>query len=380
MSTEVIYVKKGWILRRGQLQQEDLWFSDGKIIAPQKAADEIVDARGCLIAPGLIDIQINGCYGCDFTSDPTSIVRAAYHLPRHGVTAFLPTLISTEPDTYSLARSILGNLATDIKGAQILGLHAEGPFLNPQCAGAHEVHHIVSTMDSSLIHSCYGSTEGIKMVTLAPELPGALASIQQLNAQGILVAAGHSQATWDQMQEGLARGVRLVTHLFNAMRPFHHREPGLIGAALCDPSCAYTIIADGHHVHPTALKMAWKCHPEGLILISDGMAALGLGTGSYVFGQQQVVVRKGMARLEGTDILAGSVCALDEAVRYFYQVTRCSPIEALEAASTKPAQLLGLEGIKGTLEIGADADFIFLDRDLNVVKTYIRGKNSSILN
>ena len=353
----------GKILRRHQIVAEDLWVSNGKVIPPQAKANTILDMDGNLIAPGYIDLQVNGGFGVDFTEGLEQLQKVAAGLPRYGVTAFLPTIISTFPEKY---RQIIASFYP-CQGATPLGIHLEGPFLNPEQAGAHQKKYFLEFEKG--VESCYGPLKNVKMVTLAPELLGAANVIAELNNQGILVSAGHTQASFDEMNQS---GIKLVTHLFNAMGPFHHRAPGVIGAVLTRPELHYTIIADGIHVHPAALKMAWEANPKGLILISDAMVALGEGQGKYRFGGLDVEVEDNRATLAGTKRIAGSVLTLDTAVRNLSQATGCSIIEAIEAASLKPAKILGLSQ-KGHLEFGADADFNILSSGLDVKACYIAG-------
>lgn len=356
------------IIRQHQILAEDLWVSKGKIISPQLKADKKIDVGGNLIAPGYIDVQINGAFGADFTSSLKELQKVAQFLPQYGVTAFLPTLISTTPERY---RELIPDFRP-CEGALPLGIHLEGPFLNPRQAGAHQKQHFRQFLDLNCLKECYGSFENVKIVTLAPELPGAFELLPQLLERGIIVAAGHTEASYETMEKAAHAGIRLATHLFNAMGPFHHRAPGVIGAALTYPGFFYTMIADGIHVHPAALKLAWRAHPAGLILISDAMLALGANDGDYLFADTPVHVAGNRAVVTGTGNMAGSLLTLDAAVRYLRAATNCSIVDAVEAASLKPAQLLRLTQ-KGHLEIGADADFNILTQDLEVEACYIGG-------
>lgn len=363
----------GLVLRGHELKQEDLWVSGGQIVAPQPHADEEVDVHGLIIAPGYIDIQINGGFGCDFSSEPENVDRVAAALPQHGVTAFLPTVISSSPEQYRHALPLLQPRSVQ-GGASILGIHLEGPFFCPERRGAHGRHHLQGFDHPVALEAVYGNLEGVRIVTLAPELPNALPAIQALKSLGILVSAGHTNASYEAMLQGIGAGITLATHLFNAMAPLHHREPGVIGAALTRPEMSYSIIADGVHVHPAAIRLAWQAHPKGIVLITDAIAAMGLSEGSYRLGTEEVVVRKDKAVIAGADTIAGSIISMDAAVRFFHQATGCSIVDAIEAASAKPAQLLGIEDKKGTLKIGADADFIVLDKDLHVLACYVAGE------
>lgn len=362
----------GMVLKDHQLKSEDLWICDGLVIEPQDTADEHVNVEGAIIAPGYIDIQINGGFGCDFTRDPGSVDEVARRLPKYGVTAFLPTVVSSSPSSY---QKILSKIALNVKStsaAKALGLHLEGPFFCPDKHGAHDIT-LMETFDHmEKLEAVYGTLGGVLIVTLAPELPGALDAIHHLNNKGIIVSAGHTNATYGEMLLAKEAGVKLVTHLFNAMRPFHHREPGVIGAVLGVPGFCYSIIADQEHVHPAAIKMAWEANPSGLILVTDAIAALGLSDGEYTLGGQAIVLKNGIAKVLGTDTLAGGSIGMDQSVRNFFRATGCTVMEALEAASYRPAKLLGVAN-KGTLSVGADADFLLLDSELNIIRCYIGG-------
>lgn len=353
----------GKIVRRHQIVAEDLWVSNGKIVPPQPNADTFLDMEGRLIAPGYIDLQINGAFGVDFSLGLEQLQTVASGLPRYGVTSFLPTVISTTPEKY---RKILPEFRR-CTGAEPLGIHLEGPFLNPAQSGAHQKKYFLEFEKG--LEECYGSLANVKIVTLAPELKGADKVIAKLKEMGIIVSAGHTQASYDEMNRS---GIKLATHLFNAMAPFHHRFPGVIGAALTRSELSYTIIADGIHIDPIALKLAWEANPKGLILISDAMIALGKGKGKYRFGEQEVEVHDDKAVLAGTERIAGSVLTLDTAVRNLCKATGCTVVEAIECASLKPAKLLGLKN-KGHLEFGADADFNILSQDLEVKACYVAG-------
>lgn len=227
--------------------------------------------------------------------------------------------------------------------------------------------------------SVYKSLDNVAMVTIAPEIPGALEVIAELHGKGIVVSLGHSAATLAVAEAAVANGAKCITHLFNAMNPFHHRDPHIMGLLASDqiPSGTtmfYGLIADGIHTHPTALRIAHRLHPRGAVLVTDATAPMGLPPGIYPLGCQTVEVKNNRAVIAGTDLLCGSIATLDQCVRYFLQSTGCSLVEALEAATLHPAQLLGITSKKGTLDSDTDADFILLDDELNVRATYIAGE------
>lgn len=360
------------ILRECQFKKEDLWVENGKIIPGNRAADLHIDAGGALAAPGYIDLQINGAFGVDFTSEPARWTEAAEQLLQYGVTAFLPTVVSSERDHY---RQIIPKLQPSHGfGASNLGIHLEGPFLNVECAGAHERSVFKNPADVPSLVEFYGSLEGVKMVTLAPELPGGMNCLEELRKKNIIPAAGHTQISFEGMIHAFDRGCRMVTHLFNAMPSFHHRNPGIVGAALGKLPLRYSLIADLLHVHEAGIRIAWSSNPGGMVLVTDAMSGAGLAPGDYHLGKVDASVDGRKAVLRGTDTLAGSVLMMDQAVRNLKQATGCSDVEAIEAATRKPAEALGIYPNKGSLDIGADADFIFLSPGLVVEETYIAGK------
>lgn len=344
---------------------------DGQQTTPPRA-DRVdrVDATGLLVAPGLIDLQINGGHGHDLWSDPASMWELADLLPRSGVTSFCPTIISGPPEVAERALSALANGGSTV-GAEPLGLHLEGPMLAPDRRGAHDPDHL-ATADSSLIEG-WSREAGVRLVTLAPELPGATEIITGLVAAGVVVAAGHSDATAEQAAEATEAGVTMVTHLFNAMAPLHHRQPGLIGHTLGGDDLTAGLIVDGVHLAPEIVALALRAlGPTRLVLVSDAVAAMGLEPGVHQLGGRTVHAGlDAVRRPDGT--LAGSNLTLDQAVRNLQAQTGCEIGVALGCASANPARLLG-EDDRGHLDPGAVADLVLLDHELQVVATVCRGR------
>lgn len=369
----IIRYYNGRVLRNHTLANEDLWVKGGKVISPCEIADYEVDVQGLIIAPGYIDLQINGAFGIDFSVQADQVHRVAELLPQYGVTAFLPTLVSCEKTHYLDLIKHLQPSPGGSYGSSILGIHLEGPYFAPGKHGAHNQHLIKSPFNHSP-EDYYGNLEGVKMVTLAPELPGALAFIQDLKSKNIVVSAGHTNATYEEANTAIHAGITMATHLFNAMPSINHRNPGIIEAILTNDSVFYSIIADNIHVKPSIIDLAWRSNPKGLCLITDAMQALGQPPGVYCLGTMKVEVGTRGAYISGTQTLAGSVLSLDEAVRNFHKSTNCSLVDCLEAASLKPAQVLGVDDIKGNLNLDSDADFILVDEDLNVHATYVAGQ------
>jgi len=343
-------------------------------VSPAGENGRVVDAQGFTMVPGLIELQINGAFGQDFTTDPASIWEVASGLPRYGVTRFLPTIVTSPLGQIASAQAVLqGGPPPGFCGAVPLGLHVEGPFLNPERKGAHREEHLRLPDLTACKH--FTPEQGVRLVTLAPELPGALEAVRLLAGQGIVVSAGHSQANLEQARLAFAAGVRYGTHLFNAMPPLHQFEPGLVGAILDTPGMRFGLIADGIHVHPTLVNLIWKLTGPGRVtLVSDGMAALGQGPGRYRLGDhQEVLVDERSARLPD-GVLAGSILTQIDAIRNLIAFTGCSLEEALSCMTSTPADLLGLEMEIGRIAPGLRADFVLLSPELEVVQTYVDGE------
>lgn len=332
---------------------------------------QIIDAVGLSLTPGFIDLQCNGAFGHDFTASPESIWPVAADLPQYGVTSFLPTIITSLPETITTAQAVLAQgPLTDSAGAIPLGLHLEGPFLNPAKKGAHNPAHLRLPRLDAIAN--WSPEQGVRLVTLAPELSGALELIETLAGRGVVVSAGHSLADDTEAAAGLEAGLCYGTHLFNAMPVLHHRDPGLAGALLADARPIIGLIVDGVHVHPKLVKLVWRLlGSERLNLVTDAMAALGTRPGHYRLGDFDVVVDAVSARLaDGT--LAGSILALNQALRNLMAFAGCSLSEALPTVTTTPGALLGLAD-RGHLAPGAVADIVLFDPDLQIVMTLVKG-------
>ncbi|XP_065838955.1 N-acetylglucosamine-6-phosphate deacetylase-like [Oscarella lobularis] len=383
------------LLRDGHLLgEEDLWVRNGIILNPRdvfwgekRTPDRVIDCKGYIAAPGFIDTQINGALGFDFSSNldnfPESLCAVAKEILRHGVTAFCPTIVSSTRETY---KEILPKFVAYESGpdeATLLGLHLEGPFISQEKRGAHHEKAVWVDEDKAItmdtLMKRYGSLERVSIVTVAPELRGMYEVIEELQQKNIAVSLGHSMCNLDGAEDAVNRGSRFITHLFNAMLPFHHRDPGIVGLLtskrLKNRQIYYGIIGDGVHTDPAALRIAYRANPKGVVLVTDAMAAMGLSDGIHSLGCQSIEVQGNQARLVGEkDRLAGSVATMDHCVRYFEKETGCGIPAALEAASLHPAKMLRLENERGTLNYGSRADFILLDNDMNVQRTYIDGR------
>lgn len=337
-------------------------------------ADEhttILDLDGRLVAPGLIDTQLNGGFGLDFTSEPESIWDVGALLPAMAVTAFLPTIVSSRPEIAERAMDTLANRPSDYLGAEPLGLHIEGPILNPERAGVHDRRALVPP-SLDLIKG-WGPESRVAMVTLAPELSGAYDVIRALADRGVVVAMGHSCATYSEAEDAARLGARHVTHLYNAMGPFNHRDPGLVGFSLDSGAVTAGLISDGVHCAPAAVRLALKSKgPAGIVLVSDAVAPMGQGDGQFDLAGLPVVCRDGV--VTGPDgVLAGSAVSLLEGTRRFMRFTDCSLDEAVTVSATNPARLLRLPE-KGAVHTGADADLVVFERDLTPALTMVGGR------
>ncbi|MDR7555631.1 MAG: N-acetylglucosamine-6-phosphate deacetylase [Armatimonadota bacterium] len=331
-----------------------------------------LDACEDLVAPGFVDLQVNGAAGCDFLHPtPEGFAAASAHLLRTGTVAYLPTLVSAPHDQLQQALAFFAARMHDPACApRIAGVHLEGPFLSRARPGAHPVEHL-QPPSISFIGRLLDEFQGVvRLVTLAPELDGALEVIDFLARRGVLVAVGHTDATFAQAWAAFERGARLATHLFNAMRPLHHREPGVVGAALAHPEVTCTVVADLVHLHPAVLAhvIAAKT-PARVALVTDAVAAAGTVGGTATLGDRTVVVRDGAPRLpDGT--LAGSVLTMDAAVRHVCALG-VDLADALRMASVTPGALLGRSP---GLAPGAPADLVVLDASLRVRATIVRGR------
>ncbi|UYV67453.1 AMDHD2 [Cordylochernes scorpioides] len=411
-ASEIIRFRNCSILRGHRIYKEDLWVRNKKIIDPEplfyneKAmADIEVDCHGLLLAPGYIDVQINGrvigdrfyvntCWvamggalagavGVDFSEDMANlregVDKVAKHLLSTGTTSFCPTMVTSDPDKYKQIVPAIKPRNGGSHGAGILGLHLEGPFIAPEKKGAHQ-QHLIRNLDRGIqdLEETYGALDNVALVTLAPELDPEGTVTKSLVQRGIRVSMGHSVGTLSDGKQAVHNGATFITHLFNAMLPFHHRDPGLVGLLTTDfpKDCQlfFGMICDNIHTHPAALRIAQRSHPSGLVLVTDAMSAMGMPQGIHHLSQLQVEIRGQAAYLASTNTLAGSIATMDACVRNFYAASGCTLVEALEAATLHPAQLMGITNIKGTLDYGTDADLVLLDSDLNVVRTYIDGE------
>lgn len=338
------------------------------------AADEIIDAEGAYVSPGLIDVHIHGYKGIDVSDDdPEAIRRMAHHLLENGVTGFLPTTLTVSwPVLESICRHIRElskeSRRRDFPGAEILGLHMEGPFINPGFKGAQNEAFILPPDAEKVLPYA----DVIRILTLAPEMPGAIDCIRTLKQKtNIALSMGHTGASFEEAMDAIGVGISRATHLMNAMTQMVHREPGVVGAALS--SDIYTeLIADTFHVSRGLFPLLTRAKGSRLVLITDALRSAGMPDGTYENGGQQFIVKGIECRLmDGT--IAGSVLRLNKAVKNLRDYGNIPLYAAVRAASLSAAESAGLADRKGSLTPGKDADVVLMDRDCNVLKTYVRG-------
>jgi N-acetylglucosamine-6-phosphate deacetylase len=336
-------------------------------------ADEVHDYPESLILPGFVDLQVNGAFGVDVASEPSRLPELSERLLSTGTTAYLPTVISSPESLYE---EVLPRLAAAVgepsSGAEVLGIHLEGPFINLAKRGAHAAAHVVAPDPGLLLRLL--DLGPVRMITLAPELEGAGELMELASRSGVAVSAGHSDAPFEVAYEAFDASVAGVTHLFNAMSAMHHREPGLPGAAFAHPRVACGLIADGLHVHPEMVGLAFRMlGPDRVCLTTDAIAAAGMGDGEYRLATRTVYMDGGVPQL-GSGVIAGSILTMNEAFRNVLAFTGCTIPEAARMASTAPARLVGEGRRKGRITPGYDADLTVLAPDLSVEAVWRGGK------
>ncbi|MEX2651853.1 MAG: N-acetylglucosamine-6-phosphate deacetylase [Acidimicrobiia bacterium] len=366
----MITLRGGKALTPDGLVQTDVTATEGRLVLGAVDGSRIIDVTGSTIIPGLIDIQTNGGWGHDFTSDPESIWEVGRRLPETGVTSFLPTIVTSPPESTERAIEVLkAGPPLGYVGAEVLGAHIEGPWISPEWRGAHNPEYL--TLPDVVRAEQWAESGVVRMVTIAPELEGAEETAAKLDGAGVVVAAGHTGASFETAQTALQGSWSAVTHLFNQMSQFRHREPGMVGAAVTSTRpCG--LIVDGLHCHPGALRLAWKLlGPDRLILVSDAMQATGLGPGTYLLGDQEVTVGHDGPRT-GQGTLAGSTLTMERAVANLTAWTDATFAQAVRCATLTPATLLRVTD-RGVIRTGRRADVTVLDQDLNVVITIASG-------
>jgi N-acetylglucosamine-6-phosphate deacetylase len=330
---------------------------------------ERIDAQGLYLSAGFIDIHIHGSNGFDVMDATVEALEGiAKSILQTGTTSFLATTMTMCQEEIKKALLTVQNFEQK-EGARVLGVHLEGPFINPVKHGAQNPKHIQKP-NMELIKPFM---DIVKMVTIAPEVEGGREFLEQISVHypQVLLSIGHSDATYQEAKESFSWGVSHATHLFNAMNPLHHREPGIVGAVLESDEVSFDIIADLIHMHPSFFNLLYKVKKEQLILVTDAMRAGCLKCGISEIGGQKVIVQEGEARLEdGT--LAGSVLKMNEALKNFYEHSTISLPELIATVTSIPARKLGLSG--GLLEEGKEADLVFFNSDFEIKKVFVGGE------
>jgi len=332
--------------------------------------EEVIDAQGRYLSPGFIDLHIHGCVGNDTMDDNDNSIRnISKSLPATGVTAFLPTTMTMKQSAIAKTLDRIRKLMGKEPGASILGCHLEGPFICEEYKGAQDATYI-RRPDYNMIKDFL---DVIRIITLAPEEEGSVEFIEKCTRQGVVISIGHTRASYEQAMEAIAKGASHITHTFNAMPPLHHREPGVVGAAM-DSSVSCELIADNIHVNPAVQRILLRVKGvEGMVLVTDAMKACLLEAGEYDLGGQKVLVKGDEARLVSGN-LAGSVLTINKALKNFRANTGISIADAVSTVTVNPARILGVEDRKGSICEGRDSDMVLFDEEFNIYATFIRGK------
>lgn len=374
-----LYLEHGRLLTPdGLVDNPGVLVQDGRIAAlgePRPSDAERLEAEGLIVAPGFIDTHIHGGKRADtMDGTPEALREISRHLAEHGVTSWLPTTVACAPETLDRILAAIEQVRLEgTDGAQVLGAHLESNFLAPRYKGAQPPEYLRAIGDAALDAVLRKHAGTIRLVTLAPELEGAPGFVRALVERGVVVSVGHTDATYEEVLTAVEAGSTRVTHLCNAQRGFHHREPGVLGAGLTCDRLYTEIIADLEHVHPAGLTIAYRCKgPERLMLVSDAVRGSGLAPGRYELGGHPTVIDGKVARLEDGTI-AGSVITLEAAVRHMVEAAGVPLADALRMASEAPARSLGLER-KGRIAPGMDADLILLKPALEVSATVVSGR------
>ncbi len=345
----------------------------------------LIDNADRTVVPGFIDLHIHGAAGYDLMeATPDAVAAVGRHLAQHGTTSYAATTVTASTDRTLHAAEGLGkfirdsrashSLAKGVTGALPVCLHFEGPFINPKKRGAHPASQIQKPSIDLLARFLDAAGDTARIVTLAPELEGALAVLEYARGRGLKVGIGHSNATFEEAERAIAAGASHAVHIFNAMRPFMHRDSGIVGAVLTDDRVSAELICDGVHVEQTAIRLLIKSKGvERVLLVSDSLSGAGMPDGNYRLGNFTVHVAGGVCRtVEGN--LAGSTVTLDAALRNLSTLAGLSYRECLRCATSNPARIIGMEKQKGCIAPHADADLAVLDKEFFVTQTYVGGR------
>lgn len=363
------------LTEQGWLDDHQLRFEENTITAIEPIPAGIMARDADLLCPAYIDTHVHGGAGIDVMDDaPDALDKLAVHKAREGVGCWLPTTVTAPLKVIHRAlERIAQRCYSGGVGAQVLGSYLEGPYFTPQNKGAHPPELFRELNLAELDELIAISRHTLRVVALAPEKPGALQAITHLKQQNLRVMLGHSAATWEQTIAAFDAGADGLVHCYNGMTGLHHREPGMVGAGLTDSRAWLELIADGHHVHPAAMKLCCCCAKDRIVLITDAMQAAGMPDGHYRLCGENVEMRGGIVRTASGG-LAGSTLSVDAAVRNMVSFAGITPEEAIRMASLHPARLLGIDRHLGSLQAGKRASIIALDSGLHVQQIWIQGQ------
>jgi N-acetylglucosamine-6-phosphate deacetylase len=379
-NTDIKIIKTNKLVLPGRVDRGAIIVQGNQIVEIKKRIARpgnfrIYDFSGLYVAPGFIDLQVNGGVGIDFlNATPAQVKKVADFYLAHGTTGIVATVITSD---LSNMRQALEAIACS-SAPSILGVHLEGPFISKEYKGAHAEEHIILPSKDALIKIINRHSHMVRLVTLAPELPNADEVIDYVTDLGAAVALGHSSATYTEAMRAIEKGIKLFTHLPNAMRGLHHREPGAVGAAL-DSDVYVSLICDGVHLHPAFVRLVSKIKGyDRICLITDAISATGLPDGVYRLGKLTIFVTNGVARLFN-GVLAGSTLTMERAVQNFMKFTNCSLPEAVRCATLNPARILGIDLKTGSVEVGKKADLVVFDENFNIKHVFFNGTLIDIL-
>lgn len=377
------------IISGTQILSEQTWQQDYALVVEEDKIRAVIPSSmvhhhlpakryefdGAYLLPGFIDIHVHGAGGHDVMDARLESFEVISHkLAAEGVTGYLATTMTAEQSQLEAVFSLIPQAMQAKHDAKLLGVHLEGPFISPEKAGA-QMARYVRKPDVALFQAWQAlSKNHIKLMTLAPELPQAIELIKAAIATGVVVSIGHTEASYAETRAAIAAGCSQATHLFNAMRGMHQRDPGAAGALLLSPMITAELIADGIHVHPAMIELAWRLKQvNGLVLVTDAMRAKCMGDGRYELGGQTVTVHNGRATLE-TGQLAGSTLRMPEAIKNIMQFTGCSLQQAISLASHNPARILGLLDYTGRIDMGLAADLVVMSKEGKILLTLCDGR------
>jgi N-acetylglucosamine-6-phosphate deacetylase len=358
---------------------KDVLVENGKIAKilpadPSYSISSEIDAEGRILAPGFIDIHIQGAGGCDvLDGTEESLDKFSFTLAKLGTTGYLGTSVFLNNSDNQHLENAYKYYNKPPKGAVLLGVHLEGPFINPKKKGGLSKDAIIPPSREALLRVLDKTQDSLKLMTLAPELPGAPDITKTLLQQGVIPSFGHSDATYIEAKKGFELGIRHTTHIFNAMNPIHHREPGPITAIFERDDITAQIISDGHHLNPAIVNLIYRnIGYERCICITDGMQAMGLPEGGYIYNGREYISKAGAAKYtDGT--LIGSTTSLGNIAHKFMEYTGCTPKEAIDSITYNPAKLLNLEKQTGSIKEGLNADLVILNKNFDALVTLVNG-------